>query len=73
MTGWYLRPSTVREPSGTQTSTVGRRYQATAIEDFECFMCAVVTVMFGDCNLMRFVVICSYKCVKSCYKSKPCL
>jgi hypothetical protein len=42
--------------SGTRregTSAVGSRYQATASENSEDFMCAVVTVIFGVCNSVR--------------------
>jgi hypothetical protein len=42
--------------SGTQskgTSAFGSRYQATAREDCEDFMCAVGTVIFGMCNSVR--------------------
>jgi hypothetical protein len=38
------------EPRGRGTSTVGSRYRATAIEDREDFMCAVVTLIFGVCS-----------------------
>jgi hypothetical protein len=51
---------------GTQRkgmSAVGSRYQATASEDWEDFMCAVVTVIFGMCETV--VVICSYELFKS--------
>jgi hypothetical protein len=43
-------PGTVREPRGRGTSAVRSRYQATPSEDWEDFMCAVVTVIFGVCN-----------------------
>jgi hypothetical protein len=53
------------DSSGTQrrgTSAVGSRYQATAIEDWEYFMYAVVIVIFGVCIGEIVVVICTYEC-----------
>jgi hypothetical protein len=38
-------------------SVVGNRYQATASEDREDFMCVVVTVIFGVCNSVRLAVM----------------
>jgi hypothetical protein len=43
----------VREPRGRGTSAVGSRYQATANENWEDFMYAVVRVIFGVCNSLR--------------------
>jgi hypothetical protein len=43
----------VREPRVKGTTAVGRHYQATASEDSEDFMYAVVTVIFGACNFLR--------------------
>jgi hypothetical protein len=43
-------------------SATDNRYQATASEDWEVFMCAAVTVIFGVCNSVRlsqlFVTFC---------------
>jgi hypothetical protein len=39
----------------------GSCYQATTSEDVEDFMCAVVTVIFRVCKLVRLVVTCSYE------------
>jgi hypothetical protein len=41
------------EYRGRVTSAVGSRYQATASEDREYFMCAIVTVIFKVCNSVR--------------------
>jgi hypothetical protein len=35
------------ETQRKRTIAVGSRYQSTASEDFEYFICAVVTVVFG--------------------------
>jgi hypothetical protein len=43
----------VREPRERETFAVGRRYQATASEDREDFICSVVTVIFGVRNSVR--------------------
>jgi hypothetical protein len=44
---------TFQKSRGRGTSTVGSHYQATASEDCEARMCAVVTVIFGLCNSVR--------------------
>jgi hypothetical protein len=36
-----------------RTSAIESRYQVTASKDWEDFMCAVVTVIFGVCNSVR--------------------
>jgi hypothetical protein len=38
-------------------STVGSRYQATANEDCEYFMRAVVVAMFGACKSVRMLYL----------------
>jgi hypothetical protein len=47
------------DSSGTQrnggTSAVGSRYQATASEDREDFVYAVVSLVFGVCNSVRLL------------------
>jgi hypothetical protein len=43
----------VREPRRKGTSAVGSRSQATTTEDWEDFMCAVVTVVCGVCKSAR--------------------
>jgi hypothetical protein len=43
----------VREPRVKGSSASGNRYRTTAREDWEDFMCAVVTVNFGVCNSVR--------------------
>jgi hypothetical protein len=53
--GYITRSSEkmVAEAEESRTSAVGSRYQATASEASEDFMCAVVTVIFGVCNSVR--------------------
>jgi hypothetical protein len=46
-------PVTVQEPIGRGTSAVESRYQATARGDYENFMRAVITVIFGVCNSVK--------------------
>jgi hypothetical protein len=43
----------VREPRGMEMSAVGSRYRATTREDWEDFMCAAVTMIFGMWNSVR--------------------
>jgi hypothetical protein len=70
-----LRTGTVREPRRKGISAVGSRYQTTASEDCEDFMYAVVTLIFGECSLVRlsqlFLVMRLQMSNKSRHQFKP--